>query len=152
MKSTAAQGLHFRSGNRDTGPTIRSSKLAQVVSDILKSDMALVPATPDALRAVVPEESAFLVERAPTRRPSRLFPSKQVTLDTALRVQPVLTPDNYMDVVPRDIAQYFQEIFDVDWRTAFRRPEEMFGDEDVSREALGKGGFIRVERADYEEV
>ncbi|MGY4648552.1 hypothetical protein ACVWWN_002348 [Mycobacterium sp. URHB0021] len=39
----------------------------------------------------------------------------------------------------RDIAQYFQGIFDVDRRTAFRRPEEMFGDEDVSREALGKG-------------
>jgi phosphatidylserine/phosphatidylglycerophosphate/cardiolipin synthase-like enzyme len=52
----------------------------------------------------------------------------------------------------RDIAQYFQGIFDVDWRTAFRRPEEMFGDEDVSREALGKGGFIKVERADYDEV
>src|SRR6478672_8249332 len=30
----------------------------------------------------------------------------------------------------RDIAEYFQGIFDVDWRTAFRRPEEMFGDED----------------------
>jgi phosphatidylserine/phosphatidylglycerophosphate/cardiolipin synthase-like enzyme len=55
-------------------------------------------------------------------------------------------------VAHRDIAQYFQGIFDVDWRTAFRRPEEMFDEEDVTREALGEGGFIRVERADYEEV
>ena len=52
----------------------------------------------------------------------------------------------------RDIAQYFQEIFDVDWRTAFRRPEEMFDEEDITRDALSEGGFVRVERADYEEV
>jgi phosphatidylserine/phosphatidylglycerophosphate/cardiolipin synthase-like enzyme len=270
-------GPAFRSGNRDTGLAIRSSELAKLFSDILKSDMARVTATPEALRAVVPEETAFLVERAPTRRPSRLFPSKQFNLDAALRIQPVFTPDNYMDVVPeliraatksifieqqyirakqpnvgvllecisharrenpalkvriilgkifsrddlekerdnlallaerfdlqldsniryintdrlvhchnkmvivdgaavlvssqnwsdfavtrnreaglwlphRDIAQYFQGIFDVDWRTAFRRPEEMFAEEDVTREALREGGFIRVERADYEEV
>lgn len=270
-------GPAFRSGNRDTGLAIRSSELAKLFSDILHSDMARVSAAPDALRAVVPEESAFLVERAPTRRPSRLFPSKQFNLDAALRIQPVFTPDNYMDVVPeliraatksifieqqyikakqanvgvllecisharrenpalkvriilgkifsrddlqkerdnlavlaerfdlqldsniryintdrlvhchnkmviidgtavlvssqnwsdfavtrnreaglwmphRDIAQYFQGIFDVDWRTAFRRPEEMFDEEDVTREALSEGGFIRVERADYEEV
>jgi phosphatidylserine/phosphatidylglycerophosphate/cardiolipin synthase-like enzyme len=251
--------------------------VAGLFTDILQSDMARVTRTPDALRAVVPEESAFLVERAPTRRPSRVFPSKQFNLDAALRIQPVFTPDNYMDVVPefiraatksifieqqyiraiqpnvavllecisharrenpalkvriilgkifsrddlekerdslavlaerfdlqldsnvryintdrlvhchnkmviidgaavlvssqnwsdfavtrnreagvwvphRDIAQYFQGIFDVDWRTAFRRPEEMFGEEDVTREALSEGGFIRVERADYEEV
>ena len=270
-------GPAFRSGNRDTGLAIRSKELAELFTDILQSDMARVTATPDALRAIVPEESAFLVERAPTRRPSRLFPSKRFNLDASLRIQPVFTPDNYMDVVPeliraatksifieqqyikakqtnvgvllkcisdarrenpalkvriilgkifsrddlqkerdnlavlaerfdlqldsniryintdrlvhchnkmviidgaavlvssqnwsdfavtrnreaglwlphRDIAQYFQGIFDVDWRTAFRRPEEMFDVEDVTREALSEGGFIRVERADYEEV
>ncbi|MFY9919041.1 MAG: phospholipase D-like domain-containing protein, partial [Mycobacterium sp.] len=52
----------------------------------------------------------------------------------------------------RDIAQYFQGIFDVDWRTAFRSPEDLFGDEDVTRDTLSEGGFIKVERADYEEV
>ena len=270
-------GPAFRSGNRDTGLAIRSSELAKLFSDILYSDMARVAAAPAALRAVVPQESAFLVERAPTRRPSRLFPSKRFNLDAALRIQAVCTPDNYMDVVPeliraatksifieqqyikakqpnvgvllecisharrenpalkvriilgkifsrndlekerdnlailaerfelqldsniryintdrlvhchnkmviidgaavlvssqnwsdfavtrnreaglwlphRDIAQYFQGIFDVDWRTAFKRPEEMFGEEDVTREALNEGGFVKVERADYEEV
>ena len=270
-------GPAFRSGNRDTGLAIRSKPLAELFTDILQSDMARVTATPDALRAIVPEESAFLVERAPTRRPSRLFPSKRFNLDAPLRIQPILTPDNYMDVVPgliraatksifieqqyikakqtnvgvllecisharrenpalkvriilgkifsredlqkerdnlailaerfdlqldsniryvntdrlvhchnkmviidgaavlvssqnwsdfavtrnreaglwmphRDLAQYFQGIFEVDWRTAFRRPEEMFDEEDVTRQALSEGGFIRVERADYEEV
>jgi phosphatidylserine/phosphatidylglycerophosphate/cardiolipin synthase-like enzyme len=270
-------GPAFRSGNRDTGLAIRSKELAELFTDILQSDMARVTATPAALRAIVPEESAFFVERAPIRRPSRLFPSKRFNLDASLRIQPIFTPDNYMDVVPgliraatksifieqqyikakqanvgvllecisharrenpalkvriilgkifsrddlqkerdnlavlaerfdlqldsniryintdrlvhchnkmviidgtallvssqnwsdfavtrnreaglwmphRDIAQYFQGIFEVDWRTAFRRPEEMFDEEDVTREALIEGGFIRVERADYEEV
>ena len=270
-------GPAFRSGNRDTGLAIRSTQLAKLFTDILQNDMDRVITAPEALGSVAPEESVFLVERAPTRRPSQLFPSKQFNLDGALRIQPVLTPDNYMDVVPdliraatksifieqqyirakqpnvavllecisharrenpalkvrivlgkifsradlekerenlavlaerfdlqldsnvryintdrlvhchnkmvivdgaavlissqnwsdfavarnreaglwvaqRDIAQYFQEIFDVDWRTAFRSPEEMFDEADVTREALGEGGFMRVERADYEEV
>lgn len=270
-------GQAFRSGNRDTGLAIRSPELAKLFSEILHSDMARVLDAREALRAIVPDEGAFLVERAPTRRPSQLFPSKHVKLDAALHIQPVLTPDNYMDVVPefirsatksifieqqyikakqtnvrvllecisharrenpalkvriilgkifsrgdlederknlallaesfdlhlgsniryintdrlvhchnkmiivdgdavlvssqnwsdfavtknreaglwmphRDIAQYFQGIFDVDWRTAFRSPEELFGDEHVTRETLGEGGFIKVERADYEEV
>ena len=51
-----------------------------------------------------------------------------------------------------DIAQYFEAIFDVDWRTAFKGPEEMFDDTAVTPETLSDGGFIRVERADYEEV
>ncbi len=270
-------GPAFRSGNRDTGLAIRSPELAQLFSEILRSDMARVVDAREALRAIAPREEGFLVERAPTRRPSRLFPSKHVKLDAALHIQPVLTPDNYMDVVPefirsatksivieqqyikakqanvrvllkcisdarrenpalkvriilgkifsrgdldkerenlavlaesfdlhldsniryintdrlvhchnkmvivdgdavlvssqnwsdfavtknreaglwmphRDIAQYFQGIFDVDWRTAFRQPEDLFGDEDVTRDTLGEGGFIKVERADYEEV
>ncbi len=270
-------GPAFRTGNRDTGLAIRSPKLAQWFSEILRSDMARVLTAREVLRAKVPDERAILIERAPTRRPSQLFPSKHVQLDATLDIQPVLSPDNYMDVVPGfirsatksifieqqyikarqanvrvllesisearernpalkvriilgkifsrgdleeerenlavlaesfnlnlgsniryintdrlvhchnkmviidgaavlvssqnwsdfavtknreaglwvphpDIAQYFQEIFDVDWRTALRRPEEMFGDEDVNRDALGEGGFIKVQRADYEEV
>jgi phosphatidylserine/phosphatidylglycerophosphate/cardiolipin synthase-like enzyme len=270
-------GPDFRTGNRDTGLAIRSRELAKLFTDILKSDMARVTTGPEAVVEVVPEESAFLVDRAPTRRPSRLFPSQQFNLDAPLRIQPVFTPDNYLDVVPalietatksiyieqqyikaqqasvnlllesisrarkenptlkiriilgkifsrddlekerknlallaerfdlqldsniryvntdrlvhchnkmiiidgaavlvssqnwsnfavtinreaglwvphREIAQYFEAIFDVDWRNAFRSPEEMFGEEDVTREALSDGGFIKVERADYQEV
>ena len=51
-----------------------------------------------------------------------------------------------------DVAQYFQAIFDVDWRTAFKSPEEMFDDTTFALESLSDRGFIRVERADYEEV
>ena len=270
-------GPAFRTGNRDTGLAIRSTELAKLFTDILESDMARVTVAPEALLVAVPEESAFLVERAPTQRPSRLFPSQRLSLDASLQIQPVFTPDNYLDVVPKllqaatksiyieqqyikanqpsvglllesiararkenpalkvriilgkifsrgdlvkerrnlavlaerfdleldtniryintdrlvhchnkmvivdgaavlvssqnwsdfavtrnreaglwiphgDIAQYFQAIFDVDWRTAFRSPEEMFDDTDFTPESLSDGGFIRVERADYEEV
>jgi phosphatidylserine/phosphatidylglycerophosphate/cardiolipin synthase-like enzyme len=270
-------GPAFRTGNRDTGLAIRSKELAKLFTDILESDMARVTAEPEALLEVVPEESAFLVERAPTRRPSRLFPSQRFNLEASVRIHPVFTPDNYLTVVPRliqtatksifieqqyikanqtkvrlllesiaharrehpalkvriilgkvfsrgdlvkerenlakldedfdlkldkniryvntdrlvhchnkmiivdgaavlvssqnwsdfavtrnreaglwiphgDIAQYFEAIFDVDWRTAFKSPEEMFDDTAVTPETLSDGGFIRVERADYEEV
>jgi phosphatidylserine/phosphatidylglycerophosphate/cardiolipin synthase-like enzyme len=270
-------GPSFRTGNRDTGLAIRSAKLAALFTEILQSDMALVTAGPEALVAAVPEENVLLVEQVPTQRPSRLFPSEQFQLDAPLEIQPVLSPDNYMDVVPgllksattsitieqqyikanqpnvrilldavkqarannpalevrivlgkifdrRDlpaehrnldvlandyglkldtniryintnqlvhchnkmiiidgvavlvssqnwsdfavtknreaglwmphggIAQYFDAIFDVDWSAAFKSPDEGFDDTPVTREALSAGGFIRVERADYEEV
>jgi phosphatidylserine/phosphatidylglycerophosphate/cardiolipin synthase-like enzyme len=90
---------NFRTGNRDTGLAIRSAPLARLFTDILTSDMALVPATRDMLRELVPAE-AFLIEKAPTRIPATLFPSQRFSLSAPLRVQPVLSPDNYMAVVP----------------------------------------------------
>ena len=270
-------GPDFRTGNRDTGLAVRSRELAKLFTDILTSDMARVTTGPEAAAEIVPEESAFLVDRAPTRRPSRLFPSQRFNLDAPLRIQPVFTPDNYLDVVPklietatksiyieqqyikaqqqsvsvllesisrarkanpalkvriilgkifsrddlekehrnlallaerfdlqldsnvryvntdrlvhchnkmiivdgaavlvssqnwsnfavtvnreaglwvphRETAEYFEAIFNVDWRNAFRSPDEMFGAEDVSLAALRDGGFIKVELADYQEV
>ena len=49
----------------------------------------------------------------------------------------------------RDIAQYFQGIFDVDWRTAFRRPEDLFDDDGryprgPRRRRLHQGGASRL--------
>jgi phosphatidylserine/phosphatidylglycerophosphate/cardiolipin synthase-like enzyme len=239
--------------------------------------MARVLAAPEAVRALMAPDTGFLVERAPTQRPSRLFPSMHVDVAGSLTIQPVVSPDNYMDVVPgllgaatrsitieqqyikaaqpnvgalleciasarakhpalqvriilgkifsradldkehenlallaerydlhldaniryintdrlvhchnkmiivdgagvlvssqnwsdfavtknreagvwlphREIAHYFEEIFDVDWGTAFRRPEDMFGAEEIRRDALRDGGFVKVERADYEDV
>ena len=58
---------------------------------------------PEALAAPVVEEAALLVEAAPKKIPAKLFPSKRFKLRSKLSVQPVLSPDNYMDVVPDTI-------------------------------------------------
>lgn len=99
-----ARAGRFRPGNRDTGLAIQSEKLASFFADVLESDMALVDAVPEMLRRPV-EEGFFLVERAPTRKPAKLFPSETFKLKGPLSVQPVLSPDNYMDVIPDFLAK-----------------------------------------------
>ncbi|MBY5827118.1 hypothetical protein HFN54_32315 [Rhizobium leguminosarum] len=97
-------GTGFRTGNRDTGLAIKSSSLANFFAEILEADMALVDAVPEMLRKPV-EDDFFLVERAPAHRPSHLFPSRTFNLTAPLRVQPILSPDNYMDIIPGLISK-----------------------------------------------
>src|SRR5262249_1849645 len=94
---------HFRSGNRDTGLAIRSKKLAKFLTTILDSDMALELNGPEALAQVAQAVNAFLIEAAPTKVPDTLFPSKTFKLTKALNIQSVLSPDNYMDVIPNKL-------------------------------------------------
>lgn len=91
---------HFRSGNRDSGLAIRSAKLSKFFTGVLKSDMKLELDGPESLARAVEADNAFLVERAPTKIPTKLFPSKTFKLTKPLSVQPVLSPDNYMSVIP----------------------------------------------------
>lgn len=91
---------HFRNGNRDTGLAIRSRKLAKFFTTILESDMALELNGPEGVARVAEAAKAFLIERAPTKIPLTLFPSKTFKLTKPLSLQPVLSPDNYMDVIP----------------------------------------------------
>jgi hypothetical protein len=56
-----------------------------------------------------------------------------------------------------DIAQYFTSTFETDWPTAFTTPDKTFTcpsatPEPLTTEALGAGGFIKVERGDYQQV
>jgi hypothetical protein len=52
-----------------------------------------------------------------------------------------------------EIAGYFADIFEYDWAAAFHTPGEKAGTpEALTPQSLQGGGFIRVERADYEEV
>jgi len=92
---------HFVPGNRDSGLAVRSKALARFFGGILSSDMALELGGPPAAAAeAAPAHEAFLVERAPALTPSALYPSRIFKLAAPLEVQPVLSPDNYMDVVP----------------------------------------------------
>jgi phosphatidylserine/phosphatidylglycerophosphate/cardiolipin synthase-like enzyme len=92
----------FAPGNRDSGLAIKSKPLAKFFTKILKSDMDLELNGPQAAGAgpAFEEPAAFLVEAAPKKTPRKLFKSKTHTLAAPLRIQPVLSPDNYMDFVP----------------------------------------------------
>lgn len=94
---------NFRTGNRDTGLAVKSTKLAKLFTEILRADMALVMATPQML-ASLPDEDMFLVEAAPKKSPAKFFPSKRFKIKSPLALTPVLSPDNYMDVVPKLLA------------------------------------------------
>lgn len=88
----------FRTGNRDMGLAIRSKPLAALFTEILESDIALVEGSPEMLRRPI-EDAVFMVERAP-KGPSKRFPSEQFELEADVVVTPIVSPDNYMDVVP----------------------------------------------------
>jgi phosphatidylserine/phosphatidylglycerophosphate/cardiolipin synthase-like enzyme len=91
---------HFRTGNRDTGLAIRSRKLARFFTGILESDMQLELDGPQSVAGVAEAANAFLIEKAPSKLPVKLFPSKTFKLTRPLTIQPVLSPDNYMKVMP----------------------------------------------------
>lgn len=94
---------HFVPGNRDCGLAVRSTRLAAALSRVLRNDIALLEgAAAQAMLAAgaldADANAALLAAQPasppPTRFPSRTFAAKDV------RVLPVLTPDNYMTVVP----------------------------------------------------
>ncbi|MFL6354425.1 MAG: phospholipase D-like domain-containing protein [Bryobacteraceae bacterium] len=93
---------HFRTGNRDMGIVVRSKAMATFLTKILDSDIDLELNTPESVGAERPFSTPppFLVEAAPAKSPDTLFPSKTFSLQKAISVKPILTPDNYMDVVP----------------------------------------------------
>ena len=94
----------FRPGNRDTGLAFRSREMASFFSRVLESDMAKEIDGPEALANAAQSANTFLVERAPTKIPSTLFPSKTFKLSSPLSVQPILSPDNYMSAMPAKIG------------------------------------------------
>lgn len=103
LNETDGGGQSFRPGNRDTGLAIRSPKLAALFTSILESDMKIAEAAPEMLQRP-DEEEIFFVERTP-QGPTKKFKSKSFLLEEKLTVMPVLSPDNYMDVMPGLIAK-----------------------------------------------
>jgi phosphatidylserine/phosphatidylglycerophosphate/cardiolipin synthase-like enzyme len=91
---------HFSTGNRDMGVAIRAKPLAKFFRKILEADIAIELNGPQAAQALSTKPDTFLVEAAPKDIPKDLFPSKAFSLKKPLTIQPVMTPDNYMNVVP----------------------------------------------------
>lgn len=98
---------HFVTGNRDMGVAIHSKPLAEFFAKVLRSDMKLeldaaagIKALEASQVSVTRKKEPDLVEAVPAQLPRTLFPSKTFKPSRAITVTPVLTPDNYMDVVP----------------------------------------------------
>lgn len=100
----------FRPGNRDMGVAIKSRPLARFFTEVLRSDMQLeTEAEGQESAGGVEERIDFtadeLLVEAPSRLPDQLFPSQRFNPPAAVTVTPVLTPDNYMDVIPDVLAR-----------------------------------------------
>lgn len=103
---------HFVKGNRDMGIAIFSQPLAKFFTKVLRGDMKLQLDAEGAealARRHRPEPD--LVEAVPARLPVKLFPGKSFNSEQRIRVTPILTPDNYMDVIPEFIESARKSIY-----------------------------------------
>ena len=92
---------NFVKGNRDMGVAIKSKPLADFFTKLLTSDIKL-ELKAEGVEAVVGSDlqsTPDLVEAVPEKIPTKLFPSKTFSITSKIDVTPVLTPDNYMDVI-----------------------------------------------------
>jgi phosphatidylserine/phosphatidylglycerophosphate/cardiolipin synthase-like enzyme len=105
---------HFVTGNRDMGVAIRSKPLADFFSKVLRRDMQLeldASHIEAAERDVNRRHELDLVEAVPELLPAKLFPSKNLNPQKTVKVTPVLTPDNYMKVIPNFLASATKSIY-----------------------------------------
>lgn len=105
---------NFVTGNRDMGVAIRSKPLAAYFAGVLRADMKLEL---DAAGAQTAEarprrrREPDLVEAVPELLPTKFFKSKAFNPTSPIRVVPVLTPDNYMNIVPDFLERAEKSIF-----------------------------------------
>ncbi|MDO6433117.1 phospholipase D-like domain-containing protein [Flavitalea sp. BT771] len=96
---------HFITGNRDMGVAIKSAALSAFFTKVLKADIKLELGIEAAQALVAPQpELPELFEAVPELLPKQLFPSKTLTPKKPIDVLPILSPDNYMDVIPKMLA------------------------------------------------
>ncbi len=88
-------------GNRDMGLAVRSKPLAAFFTTVLRRDinLELSAVGPQAVGLEV-EEAIGAAEAAPPKPPLERFTSRHFNPAGTVSMQPVLTPDNYMDVIP----------------------------------------------------
>jgi phosphatidylserine/phosphatidylglycerophosphate/cardiolipin synthase-like enzyme len=104
----------FVPGNRDMGVAIRSEPLAAFFTQVLRSDMELeldAAGIELALEEMIPPVEPYLEAARPPKRPPRLFPSRRFRPPAGIAVVPVLSPDNYMDVIPDFLASATKSIY-----------------------------------------
>ena len=100
----------FVHGNRDMGLAIKSKEIASFFTKILKSDMDLERNA----AALALEREPTLEETFATAAPKEVPPrtrSKRFQSTASTQVLPVLSPDNYMQVIPDALAKARKSIF-----------------------------------------
>lgn len=102
----------FVPGNRDMGIAIHSKPLAAFFTKVLRGDMKLERegAAGEALSAMAALEPVEMTQAAPSELPPQLFPSRRFHPSRAVQVLPVLSPDNYMEVIPDLLASASRSI------------------------------------------
>lgn len=108
-----ADPSNFRTGNRDMGVAIKSKPLADFFTKVLRGDMKLEldAEAAETLVSARIKDLPLLVEAAPKKLPVKLFKSKNFNPTDKIRVLPVLSPDNYMKVVPDFLKSATKSIF-----------------------------------------
>jgi phosphatidylserine/phosphatidylglycerophosphate/cardiolipin synthase-like enzyme len=91
---------HFVKGNRDMGIAIKSKDLSAFFTKVLQKDIKLELSIEAAETLAGRARLPMLFEAVPKLIPPKLFPSKTFTSRANIDVLPVLSPDNYMDVIP----------------------------------------------------
>jgi phosphatidylserine/phosphatidylglycerophosphate/cardiolipin synthase-like enzyme len=95
---------HFITGNRDMGVAIKSKTLSAFFTKVLKADIKLEVGIESAQALVLQPELPELFEAVPELLPKQLFPSKAFSPKKPIDVLPILSPDNYMEVIPKLLA------------------------------------------------
>ena len=130
--SNGINSAGFKTGNRDMGIAIKSTSVASFFSQLIKRDIQLELGEEDEASpsSLIPTVLPPLFSRAVEAVKFQLFPSETVPLAGTVDVLPVLTPDNYLDEVPKLIAaatrsiiiqqQYIRNIT-FDWNGSIKR-------------------------------
>ena len=92
----------FAFGNRDMGVAVKSKPLATFFSKVLRGDMKLERDAIGIQRSGgMADLAAIEAFGAKPKAPApKLFPSRKFVPKKAIRATPILSPDNYMKVVP----------------------------------------------------
>jgi phosphatidylserine/phosphatidylglycerophosphate/cardiolipin synthase-like enzyme len=105
----------FSFGNRDMGVAVKSKPLAKFFSKVLRADIKL-ERDAAGIEAIGGMAKLAMIEAfgaKPIAPAPKLFPSKKFVPAKAIRATPVLSPDNYMRVVP-DLLRSAQTSIDIE--------------------------------------
>ncbi len=91
----------FVPGNRDMGIAIKDKKIAAYFEKLFRGDIELERAGgAEGAEFAEGEEAAVMLERAPAAPPTKLFASKPFNPKNPVKVQAIISPDNYMSTIP----------------------------------------------------
>jgi len=106
-----ANATNWVPGNRDMGVAVKSKTLAAFFTKVLRADMKLETDAEKAVRGLGKKREVELLEAAPAQMPAQLFPSKTFNFQAPVKVEPILSPDNYIKRIPAWLKTARKSIF-----------------------------------------